>query len=126
MFNNKLKLNDDKTEFLLVGSQSQRLKVVHNSIIVGEHTIMAAPIAKNLGIWIDETLTLAHQVQQVYRSVFHQIFLLHKIRPFLTQEVAQVLVQALVVPKLDYGNALYCGLPAALIHKLQRVQNAAA
>ena len=55
MFNNKLKLNDDKTEFLLVGSQSQRLKVVYNSITVGEHTIMAAPIAKNLGIWIDET-----------------------------------------------------------------------
>ena len=33
---------------------------------------------------------------------------------------------SLVVPKLDYGNALYYGLPVALIHKLQRVQNAAA
>ena len=82
MFNNKLKLNDDKTEFLLVGSQSQRLKVVHNSIKVGEHTITTAPIAKNLGIWIDETLTLAHLVQQVFRSAVHQIFLLHKIRLF--------------------------------------------
>ena len=126
MFDNKLKLNDDRTEFLLVRSQSQRLKVVHNSITVGEHTIRAAPIAKNLGIWINETLTLAHQVQQVCRSAFHQIFLLHKIRPFLTQEAAQVPVQALAVPKFDYGNVLYYGLPVALIHKLQCVQNAAA
>ena len=118
MFNNKLKLNDDKTEFLLIGSQYQRSKIVRNSITVGEHTITAAPVAKNLGIWIDETLTLAHQVHQVCRSAFHQIFLLHKIRPFLTQDAAQILVQALVVSKLDYGNALYYGLPAALIHKL--------
>ena len=35
-------------------------------------------------------------------------------------------MHALVVSKLDYGNALYYGLPAALIHKLQCVQNAAA
>ena len=57
---------------------------------------------------------------------FSQIFLLHKIRPFLTQDAAEVLVQGLVVSKLDYGNVFYYGLPAALIHKLQRVQNAAA
>ena len=57
MFNNKLKLNDDRTEFLLVGSQSKRLKVVHNSITVGEHTITAAPIAKNLGIWMSPDIS---------------------------------------------------------------------
>ena len=49
---------------------------------------------------------LTHQVQQVCKSAFHQIFFIYKIRPFITQDAVQTLVQALVVSRLDYGNAL--------------------
>ena len=36
------------------------------------------------------------------------------------------MVQALVISRLDYGNALLYGLPLSLVRKLQLVQNAAA
>ncbi len=47
-----------------------------------------------------------------------------KIRPFLTQHAAQLLVQALVISRLD--NALLAGLPSCTIKPLQMIQNAAA
>jgi len=48
------------------------------------------------------------------------------IRPFLTCEAAQILVQALIVTPLDYCNSLLTGLPASAIKPLQRIQNTAA
>ncbi len=57
------------------------------------------------------------------RFVLHNI---RKIRPFLTEHAAQLLVQALVVSRLDYCNALLAGLPSNTIKPLQMIQNAAA
>ncbi len=57
------------------------------------------------------------------------MFALHnirKIRPFLTQHAAQLLIQALVISRLDYCNALLAGLPSNTIKPLQMIQNAAA
>ncbi len=51
---------------------------------------------------------------------------IRKIRFFLTQQAAQLLVQALVISRLDYCNALLAGLPSNTIKPLQMIQNAAA
>ncbi len=51
---------------------------------------------------------------------------IRKIRPFLTQHAAQLLVQALVISRLDYCNTLLAGLPSNTIKPLQMIQNAAA
>ncbi len=51
---------------------------------------------------------------------------IRKIRPFLTPHAAQLLVQALVISRLDYCNALLAGLPSNTIKPLQMIQNAAA
>ncbi len=44
----------------------------------------------------------------------------------LTEHAAQLLVQALVVSRLDYCNALLARLPSNTIKTLQMIQNAAA
>ncbi len=57
------------------------------------------------------------------RFALHNI---RKTRPFLTQHTAQLLVQALVISRLDYYNALLAGLPSCSFKLLQMIQNAAA
>ncbi len=47
-------------------------------------------------------------------------------RSGLTQHAAQLLVQALVISRLDYCNALLAGLPSNTIKPLQMIQNAEA
>ena len=72
--NNKLKLNyDNNTEFLLVGSQSEWLKVVHNSTRVCVHIIMTCSCCKTkFGIWIypDINTPSPANIQMAYRQIF--------------------------------------------------------
>ena len=88
--------------------------------------ISSASVAKNLGVWIDRSLMLEHQIHQVCKSAYKQIFIIYKICPLITQDAAHTLVQAFVTSKLYYGNALYFGISKPQLHKLQLIQNATA
>ena len=57
---------------------------------------------------------------------FLTFFNIRRIRKFLTYETAKILVNSLVLSRLDYCNSLLYGLPTVHLNKLQRVQNAAA
>ncbi len=65
-------------------------------------------------------------LQKTARSCRFTLHNIRKIRPFLTEHAAQLLVQALVISRLDYCNALLAGLPSNTIKPLQMIQNAAA
>ncbi len=65
-------------------------------------------------------------IAKTARSCRFALHNIRKIRPFLTQHAAQLLVQALVISRLDYCNALLAGLPSNTIKPLQMIQNAAA
>ena len=49
-----------------------------------------------------------------------------RIRKYLTNENLKLLVNALVISRLDYCNSILYGLPKRELDKLQRVQNTAA
>ena len=51
MLNNDLKFNDDKTDFLIIGSSQQLEKLDNISIRVGDSDIHPVPLARNLGCW---------------------------------------------------------------------------
>ncbi len=67
-----------------------------------------------------------YNIAKTARSCRFALHNIRKIRPFLTQHAAQLLVQALVISRLDYCNALLAGLPSNTIKPLQMIQNAAA
>ena len=51
------------------------------------------------------------------------LFRIHSIRQYLTQEATQVLVSSLVMSHIDYANSLLVGLPQCDIQKLQTIQD---
>jgi hypothetical protein len=53
MSKDKLIMNADKTEFLLIGTRQQLAKVNLSHITVGAMDIAPQPVAKNLGVWFD-------------------------------------------------------------------------
>ncbi len=69
--------------------------------------------------------TLLH-IAKTTLSCRFALFNIKKIGPFLSEHASQLLVQALVLSRLDYCNALLAGLPASSIKPLQLIQNTAA
>ena len=126
MLENKLKLNDDKTEVIFLGTDIRLKEVKSTKVKIGESLIFPANKVKNLGVVFDENLNMDKQVKATCKSGFYHIKNLWRIRKFLNEEQAIVAAHAFVSSKLDYGNALLGGVPKYLVKKLQVVQNAAA
>ena len=61
---NKLTLNEAKTEFLVIGSKANLSKVENKDISVGGEVIQNSPAARNLGVPIDEQLSLHYNIHQ--------------------------------------------------------------
>src|SRR4029434_6613122 len=79
--------------------------------------------ARNLGVIIDDQLTFTAHIASVSRSCR---FALYNIRELGSQYATQLLVQTLVISRLDNCNAILIGLPACVVKPLQMIQNAAA
>ncbi len=79
-----------------------------------------------LGVIFDDQLTFKEHIAKTARSCRFALHNIRKIRPFLTEHATQLLVQALVISRLDYCNALLAGLPSNTTKPLQMIQNAAA
>ncbi len=119
-----LQLNLAKTE-LLVFPATPTLQ--HDfTIQLGSATITPSASVRNLGVIFDDPLTFKEHIAKTARSCRFALHNIRKIRPFLTQHAAQLRVQALVISRLDYCNALLVGLPSNTIKPLQMIQNAAA
>ncbi len=105
-----------KTELLVV---SANLSLHHNfTFQLVLSTLTPSKTAKHLGVVINDTLNFSDyivQIAQSYRFVLYNM----KIRPFLSEHATQLLVQALVLSRLDYCNALLAGLPNNSINPLQ-------
>ncbi len=99
---------------------------LHDSVTVGSSTITPSASVRNLGVIFDNQLTFKEHIAKTARSRRFALHNIRKIRPSQREYAAQLLVQALVISRLDYCNALLAGLPSNTIKPLQIIQNAAA
>ncbi len=111
-----LQLNLAKTE-LLVFPATPTLQNDF-TIQLGSSTITPSTSVRNLGVIFDDQLTFKKHIAKTARSCRFALHNIRKIRPFLTEHAAQLLVQALVISRLDYCNALLAGLPSNTIKPL--------
>ena len=122
-----LKLNDNKTELMLV--TSKRTKHLHNlptSITIGNAQIPFKQSVKNMGLTFDCHLTMNAHVSNIARKCYFEMRRLASIRRFLTSTATATLVFAFVLSRIDYCSSLLVGSTHEVISHLQRIQNYAA
>ena len=119
----RLKLNSEKTEFLILGNTPQLNKLTTKSIRVGDSTVERTNIVKCLGTYFDENLNFKHHVEVKCRAATTNFYKIKSIRNYLTKDSCETLVLSLVMSHLDYSNSVLVGAPDVLINKLQRIQN---
>lgn len=120
----RLKLNDDKTEFLVISSPYHNQPKL--SFKVGDVNISASKSCRNLGVIFDSHLDFKSHISSVCRSSFFHLRNVGAIRKYITTDSCEKLIHAFVTSKLDYCNSLLANMPKCDIAKLQKVQNVAA
>ena len=125
MIQNKLKLNDTKTELMHATSRFIEIDVFP-PMVIGTSSIEPASEACDLGILIDKKLQLSKHITNTCRAATLAIWKISQIRNYLSQTQTERLVHAFIISRLDNCNSLLYGLPNFHIEKLQRVQNSAA
>lgn len=123
MSNNFLRLNEDKTEILLIGPKTKREMLIKN---LGGLTPWIKSEVTSLGVILDSELNFNSHINKVTKTSFFHLRNIAKVRPFINQNDAEKLIHAFISSRLDYCNSLFTGLPKKTIERLQLIQNSAA
>ena len=123
----KLKLNEGKTEVLLIGTKRN----VQNfndmdTMQIGDNRIELKDSVKDLGVRIDKGLTLNEQINSVVKLACYNLRNIAFIKIYLDEASVKKLVHNLVINRLDFCNSLYFDLPMYQLKKIQKVMNRAA
>ena len=125
MLQNSLKMNGDKTETILLSS-SFRPRPSIDSVSIAGHDVFFSKKARNIGVILDENISLDHHIASICKSFFFHLRNISKIRKHISVRACETLVHNFISSKLDFCNSLLYGLSKSSLQKLQLVQNAAA
>ena len=121
---NMLKLNDRKTELMLVTSKrSTHLHSLPTSITIGNVQIAFKQSVKKLGFSLDCHLIMNAHVSNIARICYFELRRLASIRIFLTSTATATLVSAFLLSRIDFCNSLLLGSTHDVTSHLQRIQN---
>ena len=82
---NKLKMNEDKTEVILIGTRNQLSKVGGaDSLTVMNCQVPFADKVKNLGVFLDPILSFDVHISHICRSLYLQLRRIGQIRSYLS------------------------------------------
>ena len=125
MIRNKLKINDNKTEFLIITSpRSNFLDDI--TLRIGTENIKPSKVCKSLGVMFDQHVHMDAFIRNTCRAALFHLRSISSVRDHLPMTSAAQLVHSLVTSRLDYCNSLLFGVPKCKIAPLQKIQNIAA
>ena len=105
---NKLNLNEEKTECMLVGSRQRLQQSLNNSeIVIGNHIIQQVSSKKVLGVIIDEQLKWKEHNDAQCKKISQSIALLRRAKQFANQDTLLNMFKALVLPHISNLNCIW-------------------
>ena len=119
---NMLKLNGDKTELTVFKTKQQLAKMDRIDINISGTTVQAVEFVCNLGYFMDCFMKNSHHINKISGDLYGLLKDVRSICLHINQGTTKILVQALVLSKLDYCNSLLSGSAQYKLDKLQRVE----
>ena len=126
MTENKLQMNDAKTEVIVFKSQFYNNKTGINSILVGDATVDVVDSVKLLGVKLDTNMSLKSHIAEKCGIASGNLNKIRRLHRFLDQESCKSVVLGLVISHIDYCNATLLGIPTSTLLALQSILNQAA
>ena len=94
--------------------------------MIGDTIIQCKKSVKNIGATLDNQLNMENHIDNTVRVCYSHLRQIAHIRPFLTKEATETLVNSSITSRLDFVNSLLYGIPNCHLKKLQNIQNSTA
>ena len=101
MINNKLKINDSKTEFLVLSQTRFQSKFTTLELEIGNCSIKPSTSACYLGVVFELCVSMDKQITNIIRSTYLHLRNIGSIFHLLTQRATEKLAHALVTSRID-------------------------
>ena len=106
---------EDKTEIILIGTQQQLDKVNIAHLEIGQASVLIVSSAlRNDGSWFDVNLKITEQISKTCQSVYYYLHNIKQIRKFLTPTSTKLLIQGVIIARIDYCNGLLYSVLAVI------------
>ena len=111
MLINQLKINDNKTEIVIIGSRQQLSKLPDIHIKIGSINVQPIDTVTNLGVTLDSKMTMNNHINRVCRNANYQLIKIRQLRQYLTKHSTETIVHAFITSTSDHCNSIYCMQP---------------
>ena len=118
MAENRLKMNDTKTDYIVFGNNVQLAKCHHQGIRIGEETILKSNNIRLLGVHLDMQVTLKEHIKLRSAKAAYNLHTIHELWNVLSKDITKSLVYAIVSSHMDYCNSVMAGLPMETLKPL--------
>ena len=110
----RLKLNATKTELIWFDRRSREDdKTTKNLNLDPQCSIPPSDVIRDLGVFLDCRLNMTQYVTSTARTCFFHLHRIRQVTRCLDKTCCVILVQALVISRLDYCNSVLFGLPSS-------------
>ena len=107
--NNGMILNSSKTKVMLVTSNQKRQRLHNDNLILNynNETLSMITNDKILGVYVDNNLTWSEHIKHLSRKIASGIWLLSKIKKFLSQAHRVQFYKSYIQPHIDFCNIVW-------------------
>ena len=127
MYSHFLKLNPSKSEIIIFHAASTSPYICISRVyLTPELSLTTQPTVRLLGMTLDSCLNFDSYVTALMKNTYNLIRNVASVRPLLSTAHIKQLVNAIIMSKFDYCNALLYGTSSYNINRLQVLQNSAA
>lgn len=125
--NNGLLLNESKTQFIFLGSRQYISRIPENSSI-RFNNIMLTPSqnVKNLGVYMDSSLTFNVHIDELQKKVTGTLLYLNRVCDMFEFDCRVMVVQSLVLSVLNYCLRVWGSTSKTQMDRVRKTQNFAA
>ena len=120
---NSLLINPDKTKFLVIATPQLLRNLPRLSITILGKEIEPVSVARDLGVYIDQTLNYNEHISKLVSNCVHKLVQINRIKHLLDRKSLLLMINAFVFSKLFYCSTVWGNTSKSNIKKLQLVQN---
>lgn len=124
---NKMVINPAKSKAMFITSKGKQHRAVpETSILIGESEIHTSTQEKLLGVITDSTLSWQFQIDSVIKKCNSLLFLLSRLKQYLSIHVRIMFYNAYILPHLDYCCTIWGNCNSEYLDRVTKFQKRAA